>query len=113
MKWQVEFYKTHNNKSPVKDWISTLSTKTKVKIFRHLELLEKFGLELKEPYVKNLGDKLYEVRVKDQLGIYRIIYFANTGKKFVLLHGFIKKTQKTPKKELELAKQRMKEYKNE
>ncbi len=113
MKWQVEFYKTYNNKSPVKDWISTLNTKTKVKIFRHLELLEEFGLDLKEPYVKYLEDKLYEVRVKDQLGIYRIIYFANTGKKFVLLHGFIKKTQKTPKKELELAKQRMKEYKNE
>ena len=76
-------------------------------------MLEKFGLELKEPYVKHLENKLYEVRVKDQQGIYRIIYFAHTGKKFVLLHGFVKKTQKTPKKELELAKLRMKEYKDE
>ncbi len=113
MEWQIEFYKTHNNKSPVKDWLSSLNVKTKVKVFRHLELLEKFGLELKEPYVKYLENKLYEVRVKDKQGIYRIIYFANTGKKFILLHGFIKKTQKTPKKELDLAKIRMKEYKDE
>lgn len=113
MKWQVEFYKTLENKCPVKEWMTTLNMKTKVKVFRHLELLERFGLELKEPYVKRLGDKLYEVRVKDQQGIYRIIYFAHTGKKFILLHGFVKKTQKTPKKELELAYLRMKEYKNE
>ena len=67
------------------------------------------GLGIREPYVKHLEEKLYEVRAKDRSGIYRVIYFAHTGKRFILLHGFVKKTQKTPRKEIEIAKQRMKE----
>jgi len=76
-------------------------------------LLEQLGLAIREPYVKPLGDKLYEVRAKDQNGIYRVIYFAYTGKQFVMLHGFTKKTQKTPPKEIEVAKKRMEKFINE
>ena len=76
-------------------------------------MLEKFALQLKEPYIKALEDKLYEIRAKDTSGIYRVIYFAHTGKQFIMLNGFTKKTQKTPKKEITLAKQRMKEITDE
>ncbi len=62
------------------------------------------------PYVKPLEDKLYEIRVEQNTNIYRTIYFAYTGKRFILLHGFQKKSQKTPKKELNLAKERMKDF---
>ena len=75
--------------------------------------MEKFNLNLKQPYVKPLENKLYEIRTKDSKGIYRIIYFAHTGKQFIMLNGFTKKTQKTPMKEIELAKRRMKEFINE
>jgi len=76
-------------------------------------LLEELGLNAREPYVKPLGDKLYEVRAKDSNGIYRVIYFAYTGQQFIMLHGFTKKTQKTPPKEIEVAKKRMEEFMNE
>ncbi|MDA8340353.1 MAG: type II toxin-antitoxin system RelE/ParE family toxin, partial [Nitrospiraceae bacterium] len=54
--------------------------------------------------------KLFEIRIKDRSNIHRIFYFAYTGKKFILLHGFTKKTDKTPQKEIAIALKRMEEY---
>ncbi|RLA76023.1 MAG: type II toxin-antitoxin system RelE/ParE family toxin [Epsilonproteobacteria bacterium] len=78
-------------------------------MFRAFELLEHFNINLKAPYVKSLGDKLYELRIKDSKGIYRIIYFSYTNRQFIMLNSFVKKTPKTPPSEIELAKTRMKE----
>ena len=98
MEWQVNYYKTEDDESPVEEWLDSLDEKVRAKIFRNFDLLEKFALNLKEPYIKPLEDKLYEIRAKDTKGIYRVIYFAFTGKQFIMLNGFTKKTQKTPKK---------------
>jgi phage-related protein len=54
--------------------------------------------------------KLFEIRIKDKSNINRIFYFAHTGKKLILLHGFTKKTDKTPGREIVIAERRMKEY---
>jgi len=113
MKWSVEFYKSPDDSSPVEAWLDRLHEKARAKILRNMLLLQEFGLNIKEPYVKPLGEKLYEIRAKDHTGIYRVIYFAYTGRRFVLLHGFTKKTQKTPRKEIEIAKKRMEEYTHE
>ena len=112
MKWSVNYFTDEMGEQPVKEWIDTLEVKLQLKIFRAFELLEDFNINLKAPYVKPLEDKLYELRIKDPKGIYRIIYFAYTGQEFIMLNGFVKKTQKTPKKEIELAKIRMKEVLN-
>ena len=82
MKWSVNYFTDKIGKQPVKDWIDTLEIKLQVKIFRAFELLEDFNINLKAPYVKPLEDKLYELRIKDPKEIYRIIYFAYTGKEF-------------------------------
>ncbi len=113
MEWTVIFYKTEDKHSPVEEWLNAIPKSAKAKIIRNMFLLEELGLTVREPYVKPLGDKLYEVRAKDPNGIYRVIYFAYTGKQFVMLHGFTKKTQKTPPKEIEVAKKRMEEFINE
>ena len=109
MDWKIKFYKTSNDKSPVRDWIVDLDIKTKAKVLKNIEMLKEFNINLKAPYVKPLEDKLYELRTKDTKGIYRIIYFAYTNQTFYLLNAFIKKTQTTPRKEIELAKSRMRE----
>ena len=109
MQWIVNYYTDKRGEQPVKEWIKSLDRKLRLKVYRSFELLEEFNLNLKSPYVKPLEDKLYELRIKDPKGIYRIIYFAHTGREFIMLNGFTKKTQKTPKKEIELAKIRMKE----
>jgi phage-related protein len=68
---------------------------------------------LGEPYTKPLNDGLFEIRAKAQEGIGRSIYCYQKGQKIIILHSFVKKTQKTPKKELEIALKRKKELENE
>jgi phage-related protein len=78
----------------------------------YADLLTEYGLNVREPYVKPItrSRKLFEIRIKDRQNIHRVFYFAFTGRKLVLLHGFTKKTEKTPSREIEIAQTRMKDY---
>lgn len=112
MLWAIEYYETIEGKSPVKEFIDSLSPASKAKYIFIADLLEAYGIGVKEPYVKPLTGrrKLFEIRIKDKANIHRILYFTFTGKKFVLLHGFTKKTGKTPIREIEIAVRRLEEY---
>jgi phage-related protein len=70
------------------------------------------GPNLGEPHTKAFGDGLFELRLKGAEGIARVFYCALIGKRIVMLHSFVKKSQKTPSKELNLAVRRMKEIKH-
>ena len=112
MQWAIEYYVTTEDKSPVKEFIASLSPESKAKYIFIADLLEEYGIGVKEPYVKPMEGrrKLFEIRIKDRANIHRILYFAFTGRKFVLLHGFTKKTGKTPGREIEIAVRRMEDY---
>ncbi|MBS4030910.1 MAG: type II toxin-antitoxin system RelE/ParE family toxin [Clostridiales bacterium] len=114
MDWQVEYYKKENGKIPVLEYLLSLDAKIRAKAFHEIELLEKHGSELREPYVKPIkGAKykgLFEMRVKFASDIIRIFYFKYCQKTFVLLHGFTKKAEKTPQGELERALRYKKDY---
>jgi phage-related protein len=71
------------------------------------------GPNLGEPYTKAMGGGLFELRLKGAEGIARVFYCTLIGKRIVMLHSFVKKSQRTPKHELELAQSRLKEIKNE
>ena len=71
------------------------------------------GPNLGMPYTKAMGDGLFEIRARGPEGIGRAFFCCMKGKRIVILHGFVKKTQATPIKELRLAKQRMKEVLND
>ncbi len=71
------------------------------------------GANLGEPHTQALGDGLFELRLKGTEGIARVFYCTLLGRRIVMLHSFIKKTQKTPLKERQIAVTRMKEIKNE
>ena len=77
-------------------------------------MLVKMGNELREPYVKSIKGKrnrgLYELRIKFSNDIARIFYFTYYNNKYVLLYGFIKKTEKTPEREIEQARKYMEDY---
>jgi phage-related protein len=74
-------------------------------------LIEQFGLPaMREPYVKHLEGKLWEMRMKGRDGIARALYVAAVGKRVVVLRAFVKKTQKTPRDEIKLALERAKEF---
>jgi phage-related protein len=75
-------------------------------------LIEEFGLEkVREPHVKHLIGRLWEMRLKGRDGISRALYVTATGRRVVVVRAFIKKTQTTPRNELELAMKRAKEVK--
>ena len=82
------------------------------KIFKNLELLEIRGNELREPFSKHIEDGIFEIRNKVGNDITRIFYFFVIGQKIILTNGFIKKTQKTPKTEIALAKKYRNNYLN-
>lgn len=70
------------------------------------------GANLGEPHTKAFGEGLFELRLKAHEGIGRVFYCTLVGKRIVILHSFIKKTQKTPTQELQIATSRLKEVKN-
>ncbi|MBG1245516.1 type II toxin-antitoxin system RelE/ParE family toxin [Nostoc sp. NZL] len=111
--WKIEFYQSADGQSPAKDWFDEQEAKVKARLGRIFDLLQEQGTSVGEPHVKHVEDKLYEIRAEQNTNTYRVIYFAYTGKRFILLHGFQKKSPKLPKRELELAKQRMKELVNQ
>lgn len=79
-------------------------------MIRLLDMVEFLGLEnLHEPHVKHIDGKLWELRAKASEGIARGIYVTMTGRKVVVLHVFVKKSQKTPAKALDIARTRMNE----
>gem|GEM_PF-86270 len=101
----MEYYKKENGHIPVLDYLLSLEAKMRAKAFSEIELFEKHGPELREPYVKPIKGTqykgLFELRIKFASDISRIFYFTYHQKTFVLLHGFTKKTETTPQKELE------------
>lgn len=111
---KIVFYKRENGKVPVRDFLFSLPVKLRAKSLRDIELLQQYGNELKEPYVKPIKGKknkgLYELRIKYGHDIARIFYFTHINNTYILLHGFIKKTLHTPDKEIEKALSYMKDY---
>jgi phage-related protein len=79
---------------------------------RYTERMEVFGPDLGMPHTRVMGDGLFELRLKAAEGIARVFYCTIVGKKIMVLHQFTKKTDKTPPRELETARRRMKEVKN-
>lgn len=99
----VEFYSKSDGSEPAKEFIESLEAKMIAKILRVIELLEKNGPLVRLPYSEHLGDGIFEIRAKQGTDIARVLYFFVVGKRIVLSNGFVKKTQKTPKQEIERA----------
>ncbi len=110
MDWIVEFYQNSKGREPVADFIDSLSIEAQAKIMRLIDLLARYGVLLKEPYTKQIKGKLRELRIVDKIGNVRILYFTYTDKRFILLHGFVKKTGKTPVAEIDMAEKRMNDF---
>ena len=105
MDWTIEFY------AGVKEAILELPPKLQARTIHLLELMEKHGANLGEPHTKALGDGLFEVRAKAREGIARGFFCYMDRNRVKVLHVFMKKDQKIPRKDIKLARERMKEVK--
>ena len=108
--FEIEYYKLPNGKKPVEEFIDSLPDKMKAKAFFSIAVLAEYGNALREPYSKQIGDGLFELRIKFASDITRIFYFFFVDNKVVLTNGFVKKTQNTPPAEIELAKKYKADY---
>ena len=107
-KLRVKFYKTPNGNEPVKEWLQSLSKEIKKIVgedIRTVQIVWPHGM----PLVKPMGSKLWEIRSSIPNGIVRI-FFTIKNELIVLLHSIMKKTQKTPQQELDIARKRLKAW---
>ena len=96
----------------MKEELEALPVDMRARFVRVVELIQGFGLDrVREPHVKHLEGRLWEMRMKGRDGISRAIYVAASGRRVVVLRVFVKKSEKTPRREIDLALARAKEIK--
>lgn len=108
--FRVIYYTREDGEQPVRDFIDEQPNKMKAKIASVLSVIQELGSDVREPYSKHLEEGIFEARCKVASDITRILYFFHDGKVVVLTNGFVKKQQKTPRREIELAKERRVDY---
>ncbi len=104
MAWRVTFYS-----EKVENQTLELPAGILANLLHIIELVEEFGPSIGRPHTAPLGEGLFEIRAKGPEGISRSLFCTHKGQELVILHTFIKKTQKIPKKHLALARKRMEE----
>jgi phage-related protein len=102
--YQIEFYSIR-----VQSGVEALPRTLRARFIALADRMEVHGPDLGEPHTKAMGDGLFEMRLKGAEGIARVFYCAVVRRRIVLLHCFVKKTQKTPGSELAIARRRLKE----
>lgn len=104
---EVRFYATEQGREPVRDWLKALSADARKAIGEDIKTVQ-YGWPMGMPLVRKMDPGLWEVRCTTDAGIARVL-FTTVGPVLVLLHGFIKKSGKTPQDDLKLATRRAKE----
>ena len=102
--WTVTFYNQR-----VEDEVLTLPAGILARFLRYAERMEGYGPDLGMPHTRAMGEGIFELRIKAAEGIARVFYCTVVGRRVVFLHQFVKKTDKTPPRELDVARRRMKE----
>lgn len=105
-----KYYVTSSHRTPVKEFVSNLDARARRKFYYAVELLETLGHLLLEPHSKYIGDHIFELRFQAEQGSMRVLYFFFVEQDVILTNAFLKKSNKTPKKEKNIAIERRKEY---
>ena len=106
----IIFYMKDDGTEPAKEFLDGLDNKMRAKMIRTVELLRDYGYELPSITSKHLNKGTSELRAKVSTDITRVLYFFVSGRKAILTHGFVKKTQKTPQSEIEKAENYRRDY---
>ena len=101
--YEMVFYERANGEVPAQEFLDSLPIKLREKTLRSLALLQELGPQLRGGEAEYIRDGLFELRTQFGSDITRIFYFFFVGRKIVVTSGFIKKSQKTPRREIERA----------
>ena len=108
--YKCVYFVTNSGRIPAEEFVDSLHNRTQQKFFEVVWLLQNYGKSLPKPHSDFLGDEIYELRFTGIEGNVRILYFFYYEHRIVFTNGFIKKQQKAPRGEVELAKERRKLY---
>ena len=108
--FEIVFYKKRGGQCPIQEFLDSLDVKMRAKALLMAALLREHGANLRLPYSKQLEDGIFELRAKQGSNSTRLLYFFFAGKKAVLTNGFVKKTQKTPRAQIQKAKEYRSDY---
>lgn len=104
MDWTIEYYRDEKGKEPVADFIDSLAIDTQAKVFRLIDLLEEYGVLLKEPYTRQVRDKIRELRIKDTMEQYEFYILPIQADGLSYCMGLLRRPRKRLRKKLRLQK---------
>lgn len=107
MSWKVDFYLDEAGVAPVEHFLIHLPQQQRAKLIALIRLLEQAGPSLPFPYSSQIRGKLRELRTQHGKDRFRIFYFADLTRTFILLHATIKRTAKTSEEDISIAEKRM------
>ncbi|HKP03217.1 MAG TPA: type II toxin-antitoxin system RelE/ParE family toxin [Chthoniobacterales bacterium] len=107
---EIIFYETDFGEKPVEEFLTELEPSARAKVVRSLEMLRTLSVVPAKFWQKLSDQKLWEIRAEYGGNIYRVLASTAKGNKVILLHGFQKKSQKTPRQDMEIAQQRQRRY---
>jgi phage-related protein len=108
--WTVVFYVDQAGRESVREFLESLDLKPQARFDWSIEQLRVRNIQAREPLVKHLEGKIWELRRESNTNIYRLLYSLLPNRRILILHGFQKKQQKTPPVEIELAQRRLAEF---
>ena len=105
--WFIVFYVEVSGNEPVRDFLHSLDLRTQARFDWSIEQLRIRNVQAREPLVRHVEGKIWELRRESDANIYRLLYCFLPGRRILFLHGFTKKSQKTPRREIEIALKRL------
>lgn len=108
--FEIVFYQKASGECPVSEFLDSLNKVMRFKMMHQMDLLELYGNHPRGDYSKFVDDGIFELRAQTKMDITRIMFFFDENRKIILTNGFVKKTQKMPMSEFELAKKYRADY---
>lgn len=108
--WTILFYVDPGGIEPVLEFLQSLDLRAQARFEWSIDQLRVRNTRAREPLVRHLEGKIWELRRESSTNIYRLLYAFVPDRRILFLHGFQKKTQRTPRREIEIAQQRLEEF---
>lgn len=108
--WSIVFYTDAQGGEPVRAFLQRLDLRTQARFAWSIEQLRLRNVQAREPLVKHLEGRIWELRRESTTNIFRLLYTTLPHRRILFLHGFQKKTQKTPRREIEVAQRRLTDF---
>lgn len=110
MAWDILFYDTPNEKTPVSDFLKGLSIKTRAKCSKYIQMLEQNGLALPSQYLEKVRGDIWALRPEYSGNEYRLFFFSAGRNRFVIAHAILKNTRRLKTSDIEIAENRRKDW---